>query len=360
MSEDLANQVRFPKGTRWECRGCAACCSSGFDLGPVEPSVIAALSEAGIESRWPPAAKAPWATQRQGPSGQSAWFLRQEQGRCVFLRDDRRCAIHAELGPAFKPGFCREFPYHLVHDPRGIVAVVRPDCEGWHESFLDGPEISEEDVRAVAAAPRVVPRRTFAPQSVSVLGQALSLEVWLDREAEILAALSSLQDPSLPSLAASLRAAVSSAASVPLPAPEAARADAALSALYGALGQVLRAVLAQPGPPDRVQFVAEMASEIEAVRGRSRGSQSEPLGRYLSLQIVSSVMARHWQPYGPVEAGLGAILLGLCFGCAASDGTLERFDRSYRRWLRLAGNGVVSMVLSRARPALVELFLHLA
>jgi Fe-S-cluster containining protein len=344
---------------RWECRGCANCCSGGFELGPVEPEVIATLRAQHIEERWAPAAEAPWAQLRRSPSGQEAWFLRQRQGRCIFLRDDDRCAVHAELGPSFKPGFCREFPYHFVHDPRGVVAVIRPDCGGFHQSSQDGPPVTEEELVAALSLPRVVPRRTFGPEAVRVLDRSIPLERWLAREDVLLAELESLEDQPLAALLPPLRRHLAEEASVELPELSDARGLAAQKAIFGVLEAVLRQVVAQPGPPDRVAFVAQMAERLGQVQVQAPLPPLEPaLDRYLGLLLRSAVMARTWQPHGAVEMGLGAWLLGVGFGIAAGGTTLGAFDGAYRDWTKLSGNSVIGMVLGRSSGALVELFLH--
>jgi Fe-S-cluster containining protein len=355
--------VRWPRGLRWECRGCANCCSGGFDLGPVEPEVIATLQAQRIEERWAPAAEAPWAQLRRSPTGQEAWFLRQRGGRCIFLREDDRCAVHAELGPSFKPGFCREFPYHFVHDPRGVVAVVRPDCGGFHQSAQDGPLVTEEEVTAALSLPRVVPRRTFAPDAVRVLDRSIALEPWLVLEDRLVQELEALEDQPLAALVVTLRRQLAEGAGVALPEPSADRAQAALQAVFGVLEAVLRQVSAQPGPPDRVAFVTHMVERLGVARAGATAPLPalEPeLDRYLGLLLRSAVMARTWQPHGAVEAGLGAWLLGMLFGIAAGGPTLRAFDPAYRDWTKLSGNSVIGMVLGRSTGALVELSLHLS
>ena len=151
--------VRSLPGQAWECRGCAACCSSGFELGPVEDEVIDDLTRSDIAALWTPAGEGPWFTRRPGPDGRPLAYLTQRSGRCIFLRDDDLCAVHALLGADRKPGFCREFPYHLVEEPRGWVAVIRPTCGGLHQTHTEGPAVT---TLLSASLPTQVPSRKEA------------------------------------------------------------------------------------------------------------------------------------------------------------------------------------------------------
>lgn len=46
---------------------------------------------------------------------------RHEDGRCLFLQEDRLCSIHAEQGFEAKPRPCRQFPFHPINTPEGYV-----------------------------------------------------------------------------------------------------------------------------------------------------------------------------------------------------------------------------------------------
>jgi Fe-S-cluster containining protein len=351
-------------GQRWACRGCASCCSSGFELGPVEPEVIADLRKADIAAAWAPAAEAPWFERRAGPEGEPLFFLRQRDGRCVFLRDDDLCAVHALLGGHRKPGFCREFPYHLVDTPRGTVAVVRPTCGGLHQTWADGPPVGAAELQQVAALPRVVPRRRFQPDQVEVLpGVAVELSTYLTLEDRALGALRA--HPSLgPDAALALvRDTFVDAlgASPPTPRPEQARAGA--SAVLLALSRVMERVLQQPGAPaDRLAFARSVAEQLPRARARLEGPLppvSEPVAGYLHRLLQGQLLAKQWQAWGSVHAGLGQHHLGVVVGrTLAHDDGLAAFDEPYRMWLRFAANAMIQHVLRSARVALTDGFLH--
>lgn len=63
-------------------------------------------------------------------------------GGCVFLMNDQRCSVHAELGPEAKPEGCRRFPLGLVATPTGgrITTEHRCPCR----TMGDRPEILPE------------------------------------------------------------------------------------------------------------------------------------------------------------------------------------------------------------------------
>ena len=109
------SRMRSPKDTRWSCHSCTACCR-GFQFGPVEHNVIENLSAQQPASWWPPASNRPWFQERPGPQEQKLYYLSAVDGHCIFLQDDGLCAVHAKLGEAAKPGFCREFPHHIIEE----------------------------------------------------------------------------------------------------------------------------------------------------------------------------------------------------------------------------------------------------
>jgi Fe-S-cluster containining protein len=68
--------------------------------------------------------------------------LRQVHGRCIFLRDDRRCALHAHGGASAKPAVCRQYPLVVVRTESGDRAAIDPGCythrATWHgDALLD-------------------------------------------------------------------------------------------------------------------------------------------------------------------------------------------------------------------------------
>lgn len=68
--------------------------------------------------------------------------LRQrDDGRCVFLTDDRLCAIHATLGADHKPKVCQQFPRRATLAEDGYRVGLDPACTSTHRSWRVGPEV---------------------------------------------------------------------------------------------------------------------------------------------------------------------------------------------------------------------------
>jgi len=74
--------------------------------------------------------------------------IRRVDGSCVFLQEDKLCAIHARFGEAEKPEICRHFPRRSRHAEDGIRVGVDPGCTSTWQSFADGPEMKLWTVRS--------------------------------------------------------------------------------------------------------------------------------------------------------------------------------------------------------------------
>ena len=346
---------RTPAGLHWACHGCARCCSSGYALGPVDPETLAGLHAADIGTRWSPAAEG-WLETRPTPTGPQH-FLRQREGRCVFLRDDDLCAIHALLGPDAKPGFCREFPYYFVNDAARTIAVVRPTCGGFHETFRDGPTIGPQ-LDAVMALPRVVPIRTWAPEAVVVLpGVAIGADTWLTLEDRLLKRL--VGEPR--ACVATLREAlVSMTGSQPVPASPMLYGRA-LGALLQALDHVLGQIASAGGGEDHQrQFMAASHQRVRAALAAL--DHDEPLAEdtvdYTNLLLRSFILAKEFDAWGGVPEGLGVFLLGAEVARRAGGPSLAALGPHLAEWTAFRDNALITQLLRRAAPATRDLFLH--
>ncbi len=355
---------RTPAGLRWECQGTGACCRAGFALGPVEPEVICGLDEARIGELWAPAADG-FSELRPGPDGRTHPFLRSVDGACVFLRDDQLCAVHALLGPLAKPGFCREFPHHVLTDPGGPVVVVRPTCQGFGVSFRSGPELGAE-LDEVLALHRVVPRAHFAPDRVRVLsGIEVDLATWMQWESQLLRAL---EEPGGPEqLLPRARALLATLANTPLE-PRTRQAYAARHATLTVLDRVMSRVLAQPGgEPHQQAFARDRATDLRT----ALEALDEPLPAladdaetYVALLARSFVLSKRFAAWGGVAEGLGLFALGIDVARVVAGGhgspvSAARLGPAVADWSRFESIGPITHILRRAQPALGDLFLHL-
>lgn len=349
---------RTVSGNRWACTGCGACCRAGYALGPVAKETIDALEARGIRDRWAPAADG-WYDELPGPDGSPAAYLRAPGGACVFLREDQRCAIHAEWGAEFKPWFCRRYPLAPVQDMQGPVVVVRPSCEGWHRTFQSGPELTAEElVEAVALTP---PERTarFAPAAVEVLpGRGVSGEDWMLLEQRLLAALAHDSDPW--SLARTCRDVFRQAMPSGWPPADPAIADAATQAALTGFHRVLRAAMAGPSgtPPHRrrVEVVHAALDRAVVAPGGERALTPEAQA-WLALNLRSAVLGKELLTSGPVIAGLGLFLVGVdLFARAHPDPVVpvDAFGVGWAMWHDLLAIKAMRASVQVLTPMLVE------
>lgn len=343
--------VRSVQGARWDCHSCGSCCRL-YDLGPVEPGIIEGLVERDVSAHWAPAAEAAWYEQKPGPDGKPAYFLTHRDGHCVFLQDDNRCAVHRLFGGDAKPGFCREFPYHVVEDPKGTVAVVRPTCAGWHASHLDGGRV-EDQLSAVVSLPRAMPVRRFAPNAVAVLPDvAVSLDDWMYLEDRFLGVLA---EPGLPAdVNRRLRDAMFASLKRSPPQPLPVRADEAARALLGGLTQMLApAIKDKSADPARVAF-ARRAFDLVATP-RAPVTPSAETAAYLQLILKTTILGKSFANYGGLSSALGAWLL---VGRVLPSADLAGSHEAITTWHKLMDNPATLATLRRAKPALDAVFLH--
>lgn len=297
-----------------------------------------------------------WVGLEAGPSGEPGWFLRHRDGACVFLGPDNRCAIHAAWGGAAKPGFCQEFPFRRVMDPAGEVLVIRPECAGLHRSSVDGAPLADQ-LEVVAALPRLGPAPLFAPDAVAVLpGAGVGLDDWMRVEAALLRRWEGVdgaaQDPE--ETARGLFAAAVAAIGRPVPT---GRAALALSAVRAAMGMVVDAALAQESTEAWQRPLVRDVQRVVAADGPRR-PLSDDARRYLHLLLGQALIGKRVASVGSLGALLGLVVFEAdLVRCAAGDGPVSSAEASAVMvpWTRFTENPLVTAVLRRAAPALVEL-----
>lgn len=353
---------RTTTNARWDCHGCGDCCR-GYALGPVEPEIVQALTDRGVEAAWPPAAQAPWVERRRGPDGSEGAFLTHRDGACVFLRPDNGCAIHGLYGAAAKPGFCREYPFHVLDDPHGTVVVVRPSCSSLHLGVEGGTPVALQ-AAAADALPRTYTRRRFAPPVVPILPDVgLPLEAWMDHERRLLAMLDEDLEPEL--AVARLRTVLFTLAGRPPGASDAHVARLATGAVVEALRRLMERAANDPDPtadPHRVAFARTAHALLERAQGgwRSPRPLTGDARRYLLGLLRSFVLAKGWTAVGSVAEGLGAYLVQVAVvrTAAPGDGPIDAKAASkvIIPWTRMAENPAIAGVFRLTRPALWDAF----
>lgn len=351
-----------PSGARWSCHACGACCRL-FQLGPVVPAVIADLEARGIGEAWPAAGIEPWYERREGPGG-ATYFLRKIDGACVFLQPDNYCAVHRLYGAAAKPDFCQEFPFQLTHDPNGLVATARGECAGFYASSADGQPLVEQ-VAEVLAIPRSRPIPRFAPAQVEIVpGEMRSLAAWMAAESRVLARLEAAAAPPV-ALVALVRGELLAEART----PDSARYTLATRALIHTLGLVLDHVLRTEthAPIAEAKFTAELREVLRqaeiAVHLPSRPLSADA-NRHLNLLLRSAILSKSVHALGGPAYGLGLFLFNAevarlaAVGSPSEPVSSREHSDVYTRLSRLTLNATIHQVLLKARPALLDLFLH--
>jgi Fe-S-cluster containining protein len=132
-------------GSRFGCQGSGACCR-GHRLGPLADEDVARLESLGH-------GEAVITLERD--DGGSARYLRQVEGRCLFLEDDDRCGLHRRHGADSKPGFCRLYPLELAATIEGLKLYDKGACATLARSARSGLPLAEQlgEARAIAGTP---------------------------------------------------------------------------------------------------------------------------------------------------------------------------------------------------------------
>ena len=349
--------IRTVPGDRWSCHACGACCRL-YELGPVEPAIVAGLEQADIKRLWP-AARDGWHEVRRAPDGTERIFLTHRDGHCVFLGEDNRCAVHALLGEAAKPSFCREYPLHIVDRGTDTAVVVRPSCAGYHAAT--GDQAVANHVAAVLALPRVTPPRRRVPEAVELApGQLVPWSTWGPVEAELLVLAAGPSGPALHAIRAHL------AARFALPTPnDPERARLAAGAVLEGVRRVMEAATRDTAAdPHRRAFAA--AAEAMLGKALRRLATPAPLApdtdAWTTRLLHGFLLARWYLGVSGVPEGLAVFALQAWLVRVQSDGapvTLAEAGPAVTLWTKLTENAAVLTLLQRARPALGDLWLNL-
>jgi|GEM_PF-5258791 len=309
-------EIRTIKDARWSCQSCGACCR-GFSFGPIEEHIIKGLEEKEVDKHWPPAQRK-WYIQH--PQTQEYYFSHVD-GHCVFLQSDNLCAIHARWGEKAKPWFCREYPFHIVEDKKGINITVREDCGGFHKSLQSGTRITDQ-VESVLAIERMVKRQQFTPDQVVILpGLGVSVENWLQVEPILLERI----QESVPESIRNIRSMLYSMAGrkdivVPFSVEE----------LYPSMIQALKErVLSLKLDPMLEEGQQYILSVLESTETPAIDSEVED---YFIAIAKNRLLSKSFARLGSLPAGLGFLLLERRL--FMDRGSLSVVGRDFSKWRR--------------------------
>lgn len=355
--------ARTVSGPGWACQGCGFCCRF-HHLGPLDAATVQRLSDSRPQDWAPAAARDGWLDTRMGTTG-PVHALKKVDGHCVFLRDDLLCAVHATLGADAKPGFCRLFPYQVVEDADGFAVSLRDSCAGLHHG---GPALDVAGAVALARAYGAVDR--FAPETVDLLpGVAVDGATWAARERALVDWLAQAPDLAPGALVAALRDRLADLLP-PLPTPDPARATLATRAVLHALDLTLQQVAQQEAAPSAAD--AAFSDELHMVvrdAGTALADGHTPVldaaGRaFVRDRLAHALLGKALHRSGPVALGIGRLLVPVTAAAVVAPAVpgqppaLDDLARVHAHLVRFTQNRSVDVVLRKAGPALVDLFLH--
>ena len=355
--------IIVPKGARWDCRGCGMCCRHHV-LGPVEPEVVAGIEAHGIDDLWPDHDGRPWIRFQEGP-GPPGYYLQKIDGHCVFLLENNHCAVHARLGGDQKPAFCREYPFTVVKEPRGLALTVRETCGGFFESAVDGTPL-EAHAAEVIALPRAYPVHTFGEHPVALVpGLGVAADDWLHLEERLCSDVVE-NDRQPDAHIASLRDILLRSVRREPPPPDPLTAMRATGAMLQVYRMVLDSAVGEEGADAaEVRFATQLRGNVIAAMTNLPGGMPE-LDRsardYASLMLRGYLIGKRFLPHGSVGVGLGSWLHNIRVAALAAQRTpggvvtVHALSAVLTGHVRLTQNRSIRQVQAKARPALLDLF----
>lgn len=146
-------EPRVRASARFGCVGSGQCCHV-FRPGPLSDDDLDRLAEAtpALQAAFHDLPDASWVEDR--PGGR---YLRRVDGRCLFLRPDRRCGVHAAAGRTLKPDACRMFPFDAVRTIDDLRVFDVSQCSAFATTALEGPTHAQQLADVSALLPRRPP-----------------------------------------------------------------------------------------------------------------------------------------------------------------------------------------------------------
>jgi lysine-N-methylase len=115
-------------GYRFRCDGRGSCCRTFPTtlFSPIEMVRARALApgvlDGGVQQ------DAVFLPERGAPAAQRVCSVTMVDGRCAYLAESGRCALHEAGGPEGKPLGCRVFPACLTDDGDTVRMSIAPEC----------------------------------------------------------------------------------------------------------------------------------------------------------------------------------------------------------------------------------------
>jgi len=165
MRRPRTDRLHLPADMHYDCVQCGHGCMDPWEIA-VDPESEGRMATHDLKAHQQRA-------KDRDPIGPSSWggaerTLCREGHACTFLRDDKRCALHAALGPKEKPQTCIDFPFRYVDTPVGAfvgvsfvcTAVLRDhgDAIEAKRAYLDEGFSESVHVEKSAVRPQLTPR----------------------------------------------------------------------------------------------------------------------------------------------------------------------------------------------------------
>jgi Fe-S-cluster containining protein len=145
----------FLEEGRFGCAGSGDCCRS-YIFGPITDADAARIAALDVAAAFPELAGEPLFEERSF-QGKTARFLRAKGERCIFLRPDARCGLHAAFGAEAKPAVCRIYPYAFLSTVEGIKIFDIGECGRYATTARQGLPVAQDLERIVSLLPGLPP-----------------------------------------------------------------------------------------------------------------------------------------------------------------------------------------------------------
>lgn len=155
MTATSAEALHLQSFQGFQCTSCGLCCTRPWGV-PVDAAVEPGIRSSAVFDRMEREGYVPIAL---GDDGFTR-VARNERGDCLFLDDELRCGLHAELGAHGKPSGCQMFPYRAVRTPDGVF---------FSQSWVCPPVVAGKDSNAEENLAQLADLVRLFPDAVGVI-----------------------------------------------------------------------------------------------------------------------------------------------------------------------------------------------
>lgn len=138
-----APRLHLPPNQRYDCVMCGRGCSDFWEI-PVDPASEERLAKYDLKPHQQRLRDEPPFVPSEFDARDRA--LCREHDVCTFLTEDKKCALHAALGPREKPQTCIDFPFRYVDTPQGTFIGLTFACTAVLEQAGREVEAHREDL----------------------------------------------------------------------------------------------------------------------------------------------------------------------------------------------------------------------